>query len=149
MKSSQDINIHLQKWTTYFTKLNFQVIHYYKVTSDLFLLNIRWNKMQFLPRSSCVNSAIWMHHMNMTKHIEKMLDRNCTRMLQAILNKPWNQHLIKPQLYGHLPPISKTIQIRLTRHCWRSKNDLISVLLWVPSHGCTSVGWPTRTLQQS
>ena len=39
------------------------------------------------------------------------------------------------QLYGHLPPITKTIQARRTRqagHCWRSKVELISdVLLWI------------------
>ena len=28
-------------------------------------------------------------------------------MLRAILNKSWRQHLTKPQLYGHLPPITK------------------------------------------
>ena len=50
------------------------------------------------------------------KHIEKRLDGNCTRMLRAILNKSWKQHPTKQQLYCHLPPISKTIQIRWTRH---------------------------------
>ena len=35
------------------------------------------------------------------------------------------------------------------RHCWRSKDELISdVLLWTPSHGCASVGWPARTYLQ-
>ena len=41
------------------------------------------------------------------------------------------------QLYGHLPPITKTIQVRRTRHaghCWRSRDELISdVLLWTPT----------------
>ena len=48
-------------------------------------------------------------------------------MLQAILNKSWRQHLTKQQLYGHLPPISKTIQPRRTRHaehCWRSRDSV-------------------------
>ena len=27
-----------------------------------------------------------------------------TRMLRAILNKSWQQHPTKHQLYGHLPP---------------------------------------------
>ena len=56
------------------------------------------------------------------------------------------------QLYGHLPPITKTIQVRRTRHaghCWRSKDELISdVLLWTPTHGCASVGRPARTYIQ-
>ena len=37
----------------------------------------------------------------LTKRIEKKLDCNYTRMLQAILNKSWRQHPTKQQLYGH------------------------------------------------
>ena len=71
----------------------------------------------------------WM----LTKRLEKKLDGNYTRMLRAILNKSWRQHPTRHQLYGHLPPITKTIQVRRTRHCWRSKDELIShVLLWTP-----------------
>ena len=85
-----------------------------------------------------------------TKQLEKKLDCNNTRMLRAILNK--RQHLTKQQLYGHLPPIKKTIQVRRTRHaghCWRSRDELISdVLLWTPSRGWTNVGRPARTYIQ-
>ena len=53
----------------------------------------------------------------LTKHIEKKkLDGNCTIILRGIVNKSWKQHPKKQQLYGHLPPISKTIQIRRTTH---------------------------------
>ena len=73
----------------------------------------------------------------LTKRVEKKLDSNYTRMLQAILNKSWRQHPTKQQLYGHLPPITKTFKVRRTRHaghCWRSKEELISdVLLWTCS----------------
>ena len=48
----------------------------------------------------------------LTKWMEKKLDGNYTRMLRAILNKSWRQHPTKHQLYGHLPPITKTIQVR-------------------------------------
>ena len=44
----------------------------------------------------------------LTKQLEKKLDGNYTRMLRAILNKSWRQHPTKHQLYGHLPPITKT-----------------------------------------
>ena len=85
----------------------------------------------------------------LTKRTEKKLDSNYTRMLRAILNKSWRQYPTKQQLYGHLPPITKTIQVRRTRHaghCWRSKDELISdVLLLTPSHGRAKVGWPVRT----
>ena len=71
-------------------------------------------------------------------------DGNYTRMLRAILNRSWRQHPKKQQLYSHLPPITKTIQIRGTRHvehCWRSRDKLISdVLLWTPSHGLAKAG---------
>ena len=65
----------------------------------------------------------------LTKRLEKKLDGNYTRMLRAILNKSWQQHPTRHQLYGHLPPITKTIQVRRTRHaghCWRSRDELIS-----------------------
>ena len=88
----------------------------------------------------------------LTKRMEKKLDGNYTRMLRAILNKSWRQHPTKQQLYGHLPPITKIIQIRRTRHtghCWRSKDELISeILLWTPSHGRAKVGRPARTYIQ-
>ena len=48
--------------------------------------------------------------------MDKKLECNCTRMPEAILNKSGKQGPTKQQLYGHLPPISKTIQIRQTRH---------------------------------
>ena len=75
----------------------------------------------------------------LTKRREKKLDGNYTRMLRAILNKSWRQHPTRHQLYGHLPPITKTIQVRRAwhaGHCWRSSDELISdVLLWTPTHG--------------
>ena len=74
---------------------------------------------------------------------------NYSRMLQAILNKSWWQRPTKHQLCGHLPPITKTIQVRRTRHaghCWRSRDELISdVLLWTPTYGRAKVGRPART----
>ena len=86
----------------------------------------------------------WM----LTKRMEKKLDDNYTRMLRAILNKSSRQHPTKQQLYSHLPPIMKTIQVRQTRHtghCWRSRDELISdVLLWTPSHGRAKEGRPAR-----
>ena len=45
----------------------------------------------------------------LTKRLKKKLDGNYSRMLRAILNKSWRQHPTRHQLYGHLPPIMKTI----------------------------------------
>ena len=73
-------------------------------------------------------------------------------MLRAILNKSWQQHPTRHQLYGHLPTITKTIQVRRTRHaghCWRSRDELIrDVLLWIPTHGRAKAGRPARTYIQ-
>ena len=92
--------------------------------------------------------TIW----TVTKRMEKKLDNNYTRKLQAILNKSWRQHPTKQQLYSHLPPIMKTIKIRWTRHaghCWRSRDELISdVLLWNPSHEQVKAGCSARTYIQ-
>ena len=88
----------------------------------------------------------------LTKQLKKKLDGNYTRMLQAILNKSWRQHPTRHQLYGHLPPITKTKQVRRTRHTghyWRSKDELISdVLLWTPAYGQAKAGRPAWTYIQ-
>ncbi len=81
----------------------------------------------------------------LTKRLEK-------KMLRAILNKSWWQHPTRHQLYGHLPPITKTIQVRRARHaghCWRCRDELISnVLLWTPTYGRAKAGRPARTYIQ-
>ena len=73
-------------------------------------------------------------------------------MLRAILNKSWRQDPTRHQLYGHLPPITKTIQFRRARHaglCWRSKDELVSdVLQWTPTYGQAKAGRPARTYIQ-
>ena len=85
----------------------------------------------------------------LTKQLEKKLDSNYTRMLRAILNKSWRP---RHQLYGHLPPITKTIPVRRTRHaghCWKSRDKIISdVLLWTPTYGQTKAGRPAWTYIQ-
>ena len=64
----------------------------------------------------------------------------------------WRQHPTRHQLYGHLPPITKTIQVRRTKHaghCWKSREELIrDVLLWTPTYGRAKAGWPARTYVQ-
>ena len=90
----------------------------------------------------------------LTKQLEEKLDGNYTRMLRAILNKSWRQYPTRHQLYGHLPPITKTIQVRRTRtrhagHCWRSRDELISdLLLWTPTLDRAKAGRPPRTYIQ-
>ena len=88
----------------------------------------------------------------LTKRLEKKLDGNYTRMLRGIFNKSWWQHPTRHQLYGYLTPITKTLQVRRTRHaeqCWRSRDELISdVLQWTPTYGRAKAGRPARTYTQ-
>ena len=61
-------------------------------------------------------------------------------------------HTHKAPTEGHLPPMTKTIQVRRTRHaghCWRSWDELISdVLLWTPTYGREKARRPARTYIQ-
>ena len=88
----------------------------------------------------------------LTKQMEKKLDGNYTRMPQAILNNSWRQHPTKQHLYSHLPPITKTIKVRQTRHArhfWIIKDGLISdALLCISSHGWAKTRRPARTYIQ-
>ena len=77
------------------------------------------------------------------------------KSLKAITQECYNLYWTNPGgniPQNLLPPISKAIQIRRTRHaghCWRSKDELISnVFLWTPSDGRASVGRPARTYLQ-
>ena len=68
----------------------------------------------------------------LTKRLQKKLDGNYTKMLRAIL-KSWQQYPTRHELYGHLPPITKTIQVRRTRHaehCWGS-NIYIYIYIYI------------------
>ena len=65
----------------------------------------------------------------LTKRLKKKLDGNYTRMLRAILNKSWRQHSTRHQLYGHMPSITKIIQVRQTRH--------IYIYIYIVIHGPT------------
>ena len=60
--------------------------------------------------------------LTLMKCLEEKLDWKYT----AVLNKSWKQHLSKQQLYGHLPPISQTMLVKMSKKCWRSKSKLIS-----------------------
>ena len=109
--------------------------------------------MQFFLRASVMSILLYgCTTWTLTKQMEKKLDGNYIRMQRVILNKSWRQHPTKQQLYGHLPPITKTIKVRRTRHaayCSRSKGELVSdILLWTPSHGRAKTRRPVRTYIQ-
>ena len=82
--------------------------------------------------------------------MEIKLDGNYTRILCATLNKFWKQHPTKQKLYGHLPPITKVIQVRRTRHaghCWRIPIPQF-LMLWWPAMKAGSTGMTQRQSTQ-
>ena len=84
----------------------------------------------------------------LTKRMEKKARRQLHKNAASNLEQVPTRH----QLYGHLPPITKTIQVRRTRHaghCWRNREELIrDVLLWTPTHSRAKAGRPARTYIQ-
>ena len=85
------------------------------------------------------------------QNVSKKLYKNGKNYNEQILEATTHEQ----QLYSHLPPIYKIIQIRQAKHagpCWKSKNELIQVvcdvLLWTPPHERANVGRPTRTYLQ-
>ena len=99
-----DVNISLAKAWTAINRLS--IIW----KSDLF------NKTRLLPKCGCINTTVWMHHIDAYKtHREKArweLHKNATSYLEHILEAATH----KNQLYGHLPLISKNTQVKRTRH---------------------------------
>ena len=109
-------------------------------------------KRSFFPDSGHIDTAIRVHYMDANKTAGEEARRQLHKNAACNLGKSWRQHPTRHQLYGHLPPITKTIQVRRTRHaghCWRSRDELIrDVLLWTPTHGRSKAGRPARTYIQ-
>ena len=109
--------------------------------------------MQFLPSSGRVDTAVWMHHLDANKtageEARRQLHKNVASNIKILLMAATSH---KHQLYGHLPPNTKTIEVRRTRHaghCWGSRDELISdVLLWNPTYGRAKAGRPARAYIQ-
>ena len=96
--------------------------------------------------------AIWLHYMDANKTVgeeaRRQLHKNATCNLEQVLAAtPHKTPTVRPPA-----PITKTIQVRRTRHaghCWRSRDELIrDVLLWTPTHGRAKAGRPARTYIQ-
>ena len=114
-------------------------IHKYKRTNNIYIyiyththththiyIYIYIYETQFLPTAVVSILLYGCTSWTLSKRLEKKLDGNYTRRSRAILNKSWQQHPTRHQLYGHLPPITKTIQVRRNRqagHCWRSRTS--------------------------
>ena len=112
-----------------------------------------YNETQFLPGSGCVDTAIWMHHMDAYEAAGEEAGRKLHKNVESSIRQVLADNTPQDSNYTDTcPPITKTIQVRRTRHaghCWRSKDELISdVLLWTPTYGCARAGRPARTYIQ-
>jgi hypothetical protein len=86
----------------------------------------------------------------MTKKLDKVLDGCYTRMLRMALNvNQYRDRITNHELYGNLPRVSAKVRqrrLRLAGHAARHPElSLHKVLLWEPSHGRRSRGWPKIT----
>ena len=68
--------------------------------------------MQFLPGSCCIDTAVWMYYIDANKTAGKEARWKLHKNAASNLEQSWRQHPTRHQLYGHLPPITKTIQVR-------------------------------------
>ena len=71
-------------------------------------------------------------------------------MMHTVFNKSRKQEPTKKQLYGYLPSVSQTIQVRPTRHprgLLATKKDALFTdpRFWTPAHACANVSRPTKT----
>ena len=82
----------------------------------------------------------------LTPSLEKSLNGCYTRMLRAVFNVSWRDHVTNQQLYGSIPQISEKIRARrlqLAGHCYRHPDlPAHDVLLWQPTHGRRNRGRP-------
>ena len=95
-----------------------------------------------IESSGRIDSAIWMHYLDANKTVgekaRRQLHKNAASNIKQVLEAAPEKH----QLYVHLPPITKTIQVR------RSRDELrIDVLLWTPTYGRAKAGRPAWTQQ--
>ena len=103
------------------------------------------DKMKRSFFQAAVTSILLMHYMDANK---TATDGNYTRMLRAILVLAATPHMT-PTV--RTCPLSRKLFIRRTRHaghCWRSRDVIRDVLLWIPTHGRAKAGRPARTYIQ-
>ena len=125
----------------------FQALKFQKL--DPIFKNVFWRSYIY---SGHINTAIWMHYMDANKTAGEETRWQITQecCVQSWTSPGSNTH--KTPTVRPPAPITKTIQVRRTRHaghCWRSRDELIrDVLLWIPTHGRAKAGRPARTYIQ-
>ena len=84
----------------------------------------------------------------LTSTLENNIDGAYIRMLRAIMNVSWKEHMTNRELYNNIPIITSSIReqrMRFAGYCRRSNNELVSdVLLWTPKNGKRSRVRPAK-----
>jgi len=85
----------------------------------------------------------------LTSALERSLNGCYTRMLRAVLNINWSQHIPNTELYGDLPRVADKVasrRMQLAGHCYRHPELAASgLILWEPTHGHRSRGGQRKT----
>ena len=93
--TESDVNIFLAKLWTAINRLS--IIWKFNLSNKI--------KQDFFQALTVSVLVIGCTTWTLMKRIEKKLDGDYTRMLHAVLNKSWKQHLTKQQLYDLLSPV--------------------------------------------
>ena len=85
----------------------------------------------------------------LTEALEKSLNGCYTRMLRAVFDVSWRDHMTNKQLYGNIPKVTDKVRSRRLQfagHCYRHPElPANEVLLWQPIHGKRNRGRPAAT----
>ena len=123
LSTKSDINIHVGKaWIA----IDWLMMKWKSDHSD----KIKWEFFQAML-------ILFLHHSDINETLGQELQNAVACSFEQILDAAPCK-----QLYDYLPPISQTIQTRHGGYCWRSRNKLMSnvLFLWTPIHQHTNIG---------
>ena len=98
--------------------------------------------MEILPCCRSISITVWLHYWEFNKTLREKARWELyndaifcfEEILEAVLHKTFT--------VTHL--LSSKPSNTYMGHCQRNKDELISYLPWIPTHGHTSVDWPSK-----
>ena len=101
----------------------------------------------FLQSWSCFNST---DNVNSNETLREKDRWGLHKDVVSCFEQTWKQHHTIQQLYGYLPPITRTIQVRHAGHCWWNKNkhSPMNSCLWTHQHWLTNKNLYSPTLHR-
>ena len=108
---------------------------------------IKWNAVSSRQRSCrycCVDAPLGRYQNGWRRSSTAITQERCDQYWTS----PGGNTPQSTNYTATCPPITKTSQVRRTRHaghCWRSRDELIGdVLIWTPTYGRAKAGRPAR-----